>query len=44
MIVHAKRLGKISTVREMLSLLETKGGLYLSDAVVAEAMQLADEA
>ena len=43
MIVYAKRLGKISTVREMLNLLEKKGGLYLSDAVVAEALQLADE-
>jgi predicted nucleic acid-binding protein len=43
MIVQAKRLGKISSVREMLNLLETKGGLYLSDTVVAVAMQLADE-
>jgi predicted nucleic acid-binding protein len=43
MIVQAKRLGKISNVRAMLNLLETKGGLYLSDTVVATAMQLADE-
>jgi predicted nucleic acid-binding protein len=43
MIVQAKRLGKISNVRAVLNLLETKGGLYLSDTVVAVAMQLADE-
>lgn len=43
MIIYAKRLGKISSVREMLNLLETKGGLYLSDTVVAVATQLADE-
>jgi uncharacterized protein len=43
MIVQAKRLGKISSVREMLNLLETKGGLYLSDTVVATALQIADE-
>ncbi len=43
MIVQAKRLGKISSVREMLNLLEAKGGLYLSDTVVAVARQLADE-
>lgn len=43
MIVHAKRLGKISSVRALLNLLETKGGLYLSDPVVAAALQLANE-
>lgn len=43
MVVHAKRRGCISSVREMLQLLETKGGLYLSDAVVADALRLAGE-
>ncbi|MBE0542587.1 MAG: DUF3368 domain-containing protein [Verrucomicrobia bacterium] len=43
MIVQAKQLGKIDSAREMLNLLETKGGLYLSDAVVAEALRLAGE-
>jgi predicted nucleic acid-binding protein len=43
MIVHAKRRGRISSVREMLQLLETDGGLYLSDAVVSDALRLAGE-
>lgn len=43
MVVHAKQLGKISSVRDLLETIETKGGLYLSDAVVAEALRLANE-
>ncbi len=42
-IVHAKRLGRIHSVREMLDLLETRGGLYLSDALIAEALRSAGE-
>jgi hypothetical protein len=33
----------MSSVREMLQLLETDGGLYLSDAVVSDALRLAGE-
>jgi len=43
MVVHAKQRGKISSVRDMLHTLETRGGLYVSDAVVADALRLADE-
>jgi len=43
MVVQAKRAGKISSVRDLLETIETKGGLYLSDAVIAEALRLADE-
>lgn len=42
-MIQAKRLGKISSVRDWLEIIETKGGLYLSDAVIAEALRLADE-
>jgi len=41
--IQAKRIGKISSVRNLLKIIETKGGLYLSDAVIAEALRLADE-
>lgn len=44
MVVHAKRRGELSSVREMLLKLEKTGGLYLSDAVVAEALKWAGEA
>jgi len=37
-------LKKFSSVREMLTILESNGGLYLSDAVVSDALRLADEA
>ena len=43
LVVQAKRAGKISSVRDLLETIETKGGLYLSDAVIAEALRLADE-
>jgi uncharacterized protein len=44
LIVQAKRQDKIVSVREWLLILEGQGGLYLSDTVVAEALQLAGEA
>ena len=43
MVIQAKRLGKISSVRVLLEIIESKGGLYLSDAVIAEALRLAYE-
>ncbi len=43
MILHARQRGKVSSVRELLRKLEVEGGLYLSDAVVAEALRLANE-
>jgi predicted nucleic acid-binding protein len=42
-VIQAKKAGKISSVRYFLEIIETKGGLYLSDAVIAEALRLADE-
>jgi len=42
-VVQAKRTGKISSARDLLELIEAKGGLYLSDAVIAEALRLAKE-
>lgn len=42
-VVQAKRAGKISSARGLLEIIEVKGGLYLSDAVIAEALRLADE-
>jgi uncharacterized protein len=44
LIVQAKRQDKIVSVREWLTILEGQGGLYLSETVVAEALQLAGEA
>jgi predicted nucleic acid-binding protein len=44
MVVQAKRLGKILSVRELLHVLEMKGGLYLSEVVVTEALRIAGEA
>ena len=38
-VIQAKRLGKISSVRDLLKIIETKGGLYLSDSVFAEALR-----
>jgi hypothetical protein len=43
LLVHAKRHGLVSSVRDAIGLLETRGGLYLSDAVKMEALRLADE-
>lgn len=44
MIVQARRLGCIKSVRNTLDQLESKGGLYLSEAVRDEALWLANEA
>jgi len=43
MLVHAKRRGHIASVREAIGTLESRGGLYLSDAVRTEALKLAGE-
>ena len=43
MVVQARQLGKISSVHDLLDVIEAKGGLYLSDAVIAEALRMADE-
>lgn len=43
LILLAKRKGMISSVHEMLGLLEARGGLYLSEAVRLEALRLAGE-
>jgi hypothetical protein len=42
-VIQAKRVGKVSSVRNLLEIIETKGSLYLSDAVIAEALRLAEE-
>jgi predicted nucleic acid-binding protein len=42
-VIQAKRLEKITSVRDLLEIIQTKGGLYLSDAVIAEALRLANE-
>jgi uncharacterized protein len=44
MVVQAKRLGRIPSVRNLLRVIETKGGLYLSDAVIGEALRMSGEA
>jgi uncharacterized protein len=43
MVVHAKQVGRIPSVRDLLQVIETKGGLYLSDTVITEALRLARE-
>lgn len=43
LLIHAKQAKQISSVREWMVILESKGGLYLSDAVKAEVMELAGE-
>jgi len=43
LIVRAKQLGHLSSVRDTIDVLEKRGGLYLSDAVKAEALKLAGE-
>jgi uncharacterized protein len=42
-LIQAKRKGCILSVREAIGTLETRGGLYLSEAVKAEAARLAGE-
>jgi hypothetical protein len=41
--VQAKQKRRISSMRSFIDVLETKGGLYLSDAVKAEALKSAGE-
>jgi predicted nucleic acid-binding protein len=43
LLIRAKQRGHISLVREAIGTLETRGGLYLSDTVKAEAVRLAGE-
>jgi hypothetical protein len=43
LLIRAKQRGRISSVREAMGGLEARGGLYLSDAVKAEALRLAGE-
>ena len=41
LIVRAKQLGRLSSVRDTLEVLEKRGGLYLSDVAKAEALRIA---
>jgi len=43
LLVHAKQANRLSSVRAMIAVLEKKGGLYLSEAVKAEAARIAGE-
>jgi uncharacterized protein len=43
LVVQAKRLGRIPSVRDLLQIIATKGGLYLSDMVITEALRMAGE-
>ena len=43
LLIRAKKRGRIASVREAIGTLERRGGLYLSDAVKAEALRLAGE-
>src|SRR5438128_2789145 len=43
LIVRAKQLGRLSSVRDTIEVLEKRGGLYLSDVVKAEALRIAGE-
>lgn len=43
LVIRAKQRDHITSVREAIRILETRGGLYLSDAVRAEAVKLAGE-
>jgi hypothetical protein len=43
LIIRAKQFGHIISARETIEILETRGGLYLSDTVKAEALKLAGE-
>jgi uncharacterized protein len=43
LLIRAKQRGHISSVREAIGILETRGRLYVSDAVKAEALRLAHE-
>jgi len=43
LLVHAKQRNLLSSVRATIDVLEKRGGLYLSDAVKAEAAKIAGE-
>ena len=43
LLVRARQSGRIRSLREAMRALGTQGGLYLSDAVKAEALKLAGE-
>ncbi len=43
LLIRAKQRGHISSAREAMGRLEARGGLYLSDAVKAEALKLMGE-
>jgi len=43
-VVQAKRHGSIPCVRDLLQIIQAKGGLYLSDLVISEALRMAGEA
>jgi hypothetical protein len=43
LLIRAKQRGHIASVREAIGILEERGGLYLSEAVKAEALKLAGE-
>ncbi len=42
-LIRGKQRGHIVSVKKAIGVLETRGGLYLSDAVKAEALRLASE-
>jgi predicted nucleic acid-binding protein len=42
-LVRAKSTGRIDSVKSMIDILQNRGGLYLSEAVIAEALKLAGE-
>ena len=43
LLIRARQHGRIPSVREAIFIIETRGGLYLSDAVKVEALRLAGE-
>jgi uncharacterized protein len=43
LLVQAKDQGRIPSVRPMIETLQNRGGLYLSEEVIAEALKLAGE-
>lgn len=43
LLIKAKQLGHVRSVRDLLDRLERRGGLYLSDAVKEEALRQAGE-
>jgi predicted nucleic acid-binding protein len=43
LLIRAKQRGHVTSVREAMGSLQARGGLYLSDAVKAEALKLACE-